>query len=107
MALTPHSLTTDNRSARLSLSNGLDTLAALLLSATANPESLRLISSKPVKTLNVWEKSLLASHGRLRGDDTDPAIKALFPAMVALGSLISQILSAQLLSFSMDERNVC
>lgn len=54
----------------------------------------------------MWEKSLLASHGRLRGDDTDPAIKSLFPAIVALGSLISRILSIELSTLSIEDRDV-
>ena len=65
-----------------------------------------MILSKPVKSLNVWEKSLLASHGRLRGDDTEPAITSLFPAIAAPGSLINRILSIELASLSVNDRDV-
>lgn len=105
LALCPHSVSQD-RQARLSLSPALDTLAAFLLSSTADPASLRAVSSKPVKSLNVWEQSLLASHGRLRGDDADPAIRSLFPAMIALGGLITRILSVELSVLSVDDRDV-
>jgi midasin len=72
----------------------------------ASPESLRIIASKPAKSLNVWEKSLLAAYGRLREDDSTLAMLSLYPTMVALGGLISRLLSVDLLSLDPDDRDV-
>lgn len=76
------------------LSSSLATLVSLLLSSTSRPERLRLIASKPARSLDVWEKSALAASGKLRLDEADPALLTLAPLSMSLAELVSRILAA-------------
>lgn len=78
----------------------------MFCSTIACPESLRVIASKPARSLNVLEKSLLAAHGRLREDDSTLAMLSLYPTMIALSGLISRLLAVDLLSLDSLDRDV-
>lgn len=75
------------------LSTALDSLVALRLSRSCRPEIVRVVSAIPTRSLTVWEKSMLATMGRLRMEEADPAMLSLYPVTSALGNLVSRILS--------------
>ncbi|GAA5965287.1 hypothetical protein JCM21900_005694 [Sporobolomyces salmonicolor] len=69
----------------------LEALNFLLLSPSSRPDGLRRAASKPVRTLSVWDRSLLALHGKLKLDESDSTLAALFPLYNALGRLVDQL----------------
>lgn len=109
LSLSPHTETSSNdpQSVPSVLSSAVDALTSLLLlSASSKPDTLRVVSAKPARSLSVWEKSLLASKGRLRTDEADPAMLSLFPVNAALGSLVSRIVSSELVALDSSDRFV-
>ncbi|KAK4056723.1 AAA ATPase midasin [Microbotryomycetes sp. JL221] len=75
-------------------SAALDSLATLLLALFTQPTSLRSTLAKSVKTLTIWEKSLLSAHGKPRqGDDDDPAMLALYPLAHSLVDFVGRLLT--------------
>ncbi|GAA5999947.1 hypothetical protein JCM10207_005984 [Rhodosporidiobolus poonsookiae] len=86
------------------LSSLLEALVFLLLSPSPRPQGLRRSAAKPARALSVFDKSLLASHGKLKLDEAESTVAALFPLYVALGRLVSQLAGANLDELSDDDR---
>jgi midasin len=103
-SLNPHAESTASYTSLLSLA--LDTLTAQLLSTSAQPETLRIVSAKPARSLSVWEKSLLASKGKLRMDEADPAMVSLYPVSASLAALVNHMMSLELLPLEESYREV-
>jgi hypothetical protein len=59
-----------------------------------------------VRSLNVWEKSLLSANGKLRLDDADPAMLSLYPVNAALAQLVSKVLGLPLASLELQDQQV-
>lgn len=59
-----------------------------------------------MRSLNVWEKSLLSANGKLRLDDADPAMLSLFPVNAALAQLVGKILGLPLASLEPQDQQV-
>ncbi|BGP48616.1 AAA ATPase midasin [Rhodotorula kratochvilovae] len=86
------------------ISTLLEALAFLLLSAASSPQGLRRAASKPARSLAVFDKSLLASHGKHKLDDADSTVAGLFPLFVALGRLVSGFASLKLDGLAEEDR---
>ncbi|KAM0753166.1 P-loop containing nucleoside triphosphate hydrolase protein [Meredithblackwellia eburnea MCA 4105] len=82
------------------ISTSLDILTSALLTSTSQPHLIRLVSSKPHRGLDVWERSFLAAHGKLRLDEEDSALIALAPVSLALASLVNHLLEQSTLDSS-------
>ncbi|BGP16616.1 hypothetical protein JCM10213_000468 [Rhodosporidiobolus nylandii] len=77
------------------VSSLLEALTFLLLSPASRPQGLRRSAAKPARHLAVWDKSLLANHGKLKLDEADSTIAALFPLYTALGGLVARLAAVQ------------
>ncbi|GAA6048627.1 hypothetical protein JCM3770_002064 [Rhodotorula araucariae] len=86
------------------ISTLLEALALLLLSAASSPQGLRRAASKSARSLAVFDKSLLASHGKHKLDDADSVVAGLFPLFAALGRLVSGFASLSLESLAEEDR---
>ena len=89
------------------LSPSVGVLVSLLLSFTSRPERLRLVTSKPARSLDVWDKSILAAAGKVRLDDADPALLALAPLSGSLADLVSNVLAVHPSQLSPEDQRVC
>lgn len=96
--MNPHLMSRGDSTSSLNslLSTALDSLVALRLSRSSRPEIVRVISAIPTRSLTVWEKSMLATMGRLRMEEADPAMLSLYPVTSALSNLVSRMLSLPL-----------
>ncbi|KAK4054525.1 AAA ATPase midasin [Microbotryomycetes sp. JL201] len=74
----------------------LDALAALFSSTFVQPTAVAAASSKSIKSLTVWEKSLLLAHGKFRQGEEDQATVAVYPLARALVGFVSRTFSAAL-----------
>ncbi|GAA5820590.1 hypothetical protein JCM11251_003065 [Rhodosporidiobolus azoricus] len=74
----------------------LETLTFLLLSPTSQPRGVRRSAAKPVRHLAVWDRSLLAAHGKLKLEEVESVIAGLFPLFTALGGLVGRLAGFQL-----------
>ncbi|GAA5843645.1 hypothetical protein JCM9279_000821 [Rhodotorula babjevae] len=86
------------------ISTLLEALSSLLLSAASSPQGLRRAASKTARSLAVFDKSLLAAHGKFRLDDADSTIAGLFPLFVALQGLVSRLASLDAASLADEDR---
>ncbi|KAM0791302.1 hypothetical protein ACM66B_005774 [Microbotryomycetes sp. NB124-2] len=76
-----------------SSSAALDALSTLLLSSVVQPTAVAAASSRSFKSLTVWEKSLLAAHGKFRqGGDEDQATLAVYPLARTLADFVCRLL---------------
>ncbi|GAA5887893.1 hypothetical protein JCM5296_001800, partial [Sporobolomyces johnsonii] len=82
----------------------LEALNFLLLSPSSRPDGLRRAASKPVRTLSVWDRSLLALHGKLKLDESDSTLAALVPLYNALGRLVDQLAGVTFDALSTEDR---
>ncbi|GAA6063185.1 hypothetical protein JCM10212_006851 [Sporobolomyces blumeae] len=76
------------------LSTTLESLTALLLSASSRPDHIRRSAAKPSRSLSVWDKSLLASHGKFKLEEDEDNLRALFPLFASLADLVSRLAAA-------------
>ncbi|GAA6044164.1 hypothetical protein JCM8097_003730 [Rhodosporidiobolus ruineniae] len=86
------------------ISSLLEALVFLLLSPTSQPQGLRASAAKPARVLAVWDKSLLASRGKLRLDEADSTIAGLFPLYAALGGLVGRLAAVKFDELVEDDR---
>jgi len=89
-----------------SISSALEALAALLLASSSGPGQLRRSASKPTRSLSVFDKSLLASYDKIKLEEDESILLALFPLFVSLGRLVSELAGVALDSVSSEEREV-
>ncbi|GJN90851.1 hypothetical protein Rhopal_003865-T1 [Rhodotorula paludigena] len=71
----------------------LEAFMGLLLSTSAGPQGLRHASSKATRALGVFDKSLLASHGKLKLDEADSTVAGLYPLAAGLARLVSALVA--------------
>jgi hypothetical protein len=88
------------------VSSLLESLTFLLLSPTSRPQSLRRSAAKPVRLLGVWDKSLLASHGKFKLDEADSTIAGLYPLYGALSGLVSGLAASRFDELNDEDRQV-
>ncbi|KAI5480555.1 hypothetical protein MNV49_000251, partial [Pseudohyphozyma bogoriensis] len=88
------------------LSLALDAITSLILCPRTRPEYLKTVASRPKKLLTTWETSVLASSGKLRLEDAEPALLALAPVSAALGRFVSDVASSQLMVASQEDQTV-
>lgn len=60
--------------------------------------------AKPVRSLDVWEKSLLVSKGKLRLEYTDEALLSLYPVTAALLEAVNRLCAALDGTYPADSR---
>ncbi|GAA5967871.1 hypothetical protein JCM11641_005792 [Rhodosporidiobolus odoratus] len=87
------------------LSSLLESLVFLLLSPASRPQGLRRAAAKPARLLAVWDKSLLASHGKIKLEEADDTIASLFPLYAALGGLVARLAALNLEELTEEERS--
>ncbi|GAA5896896.1 hypothetical protein JCM8208_007119 [Rhodotorula glutinis] len=80
------------------------TLSSLLLSVASSPQGLRRAASKTARSLAVFDKSLLALHGKFKLDDADSTVAGLFPLFVALSGLVSRLASVDTATLADEDR---
>ncbi|KPV75029.1 uncharacterized protein RHOBADRAFT_53933 [Rhodotorula graminis WP1] len=82
----------------------LEALSSLLLSMASSPQGLRRAASKTARSLAVFDKSLLARHGKFKLDDADSTVAGLFPLFVALSNLVSRLASVDPATLADEDR---
>ncbi|GAA5961125.1 hypothetical protein JCM3765_001235 [Sporobolomyces pararoseus] len=86
------------------ISSTLESLASLLLLSSSQPDQVRRSASKPSRSLTVWDKSLLASRDKLKLEEDESNLAALFPLFVGLGRLVSELAGVALGEFSAQDQ---
>ncbi|BGP32484.1 AAA ATPase midasin [Rhodotorula toruloides] len=84
----------------------LEAFASLAVAPSVSPFASSRAASQPVRSLDVFDKSLLASSGKLKLDEADSTIAALYPLYRQLASLVSRLAGADLEDMATDERAV-
>ncbi|GAA6035232.1 hypothetical protein NBRC10512_006266 [Rhodotorula toruloides] len=84
----------------------LEAFASLAAAPSVSPFASSRAASQPVRSLNVFDKSLLASSGKVKLDEADSTIAALYPLYRQLASLVSRLVGADLEDLAPDERAV-
>lgn len=63
-------------------------------------------ASQPARSLTVFDKSLLASSGKLKLDEADSTVAALYPLYRQLASLVSRLAGVDLERMAAEERSI-
>ncbi|GAA5875503.1 hypothetical protein JCM3774_003651 [Rhodotorula dairenensis] len=69
-------------------SAALDVLVSVFSSTANDPGSVAVADAKALKSLSVWDQSVLAAHGRFKLDEAMSMVAGLYPLHRALAALI-------------------
>ncbi|BGP02385.1 AAA ATPase midasin [Rhodotorula toruloides] len=105
-SLVPLAAASSSESIVRGMSALLEAFASLAVAPSVSPFASSRAASQPLRSLNVFDKSLLASSGKLKLDEADSTIAALYPLYRQLASLISRLAGADLENMATDERDV-
>ncbi|BGP25033.1 midasin [Rhodotorula toruloides] len=82
----------------------LEAFASLAVTPSASPFALSRAAAQPVRSLNVFDKSMLASRGKLKLDEADSTVAALYPLYRRLATLVSHLAGVESGDLPIDEQ---
>lgn len=71
----------------------VDLLVETFSSPLRDPGAVAAAAAKPLKSMHVWDQSLLAAHGRFRLDEDTPVVAGLYPLQRALSTFVVEAAS--------------
>ncbi|GAA6026009.1 hypothetical protein JCM8202_000005 [Rhodotorula sphaerocarpa] len=71
----------------------VDLLVETFSSPLRDPGAVVAAAAKPLKSMHVWDQSLLAAHGRFRLDEDKPVVAGLYPLQRALSTFVVEAAS--------------